>query len=506
MTLFGGEKICAVIAERTAEAARARTQDALKQTRLIELRLDYFAGCRETLQFLKWLRRDPGRGTQALCIATCRRRKAGGRFGGSIAEQLALLRLAVGCGCQWVDVEIETAASLRRGALRRWLAPAKRIVSWHSFRRVPARGVHMRGPIRRALNRQGADARKIAVQVRGLREAVRLLGLARETPDTIVVPMGEIAAPARLLALREGSPLAYASIGNATAAGQFSLDETRGLYRADGITRKTRVYGVIGNPIAHSLSPQLHNAGFRARAVDAVLLPFLVKDLTEFCACIVPLGIVGFGVTLPHKERILRYLENCDPLAEAIGAVNTVVVRANKLMGYNTDYVGVLRALHRKMTPQGSRILILGAGGAARAAAFALSRAGATVAFCARRTRRAMLLARSVGGEALPRRALRRERFDAIINATPVGMSPHATASPLCTDELNCRLILDLVYRPSPTKLLQMAAQRGIVCVSGVEIFLEQGMAQWEIWMGKRAPAAAMRKAVRAALLSMARS
>lgn len=507
MRLFAGEKICAVIAERTANAAHVRMHSALKQTRLVELRLDYFAGRRETLQFLQWLRAEFRRGTPALCIATCRRRDAGGRFGGAVAEQLALLRLAVDCGCPWVDVEIETAALVRRGALRPWLAPAKWIVSAHDFRRASAGRGRNLAPIRRVLTSQGADACKIAIQVRGLREAVRLLRLARETPDTIAVPMGEIAAPARILSLREGSPLAYASTGDATAPGQVSLDEMCSLYRAAQITRKTRIYGVIGNPISHSLSPQLHNAGFRARGIDAVLLPFHVTALDDFCACIGPLRIAGFAVTLPHKERILRHLDDCDPLAEAIGAVNTVVVRGNgKLKGYNTDYVGVLRALNQKITLRGSRILILGAGGAARAAAYALSHAGATVAICARRPRRAILLARSVGGEALPRRALRRERFDAIINATPVGMIPRTSAAPLRADELNCRLVLDLVYRPSSTRLLRMAAKRGIACVSGVEMFLDQGNAQWEIWIGQRAPVAAMRKAVEAAPLSMPRN
>jgi 3-dehydroquinate dehydratase/shikimate dehydrogenase len=499
MKLYGCEKICAVIAERTADAAFARMGTALKQTRLTELRLDYFAGRREALQFLRLLRAELARNTKVLCIATCRHKTAGGRFGGSLAEQLALLRLAVDCGCQWVDVEIETATLVHRGALRRWLAPAKWILSWHTFR-PSSPGPFEHTAIRRALNRHGADVYKIGVQLSCLREAARLLAIPRKNRDTIVVPMGKVVAPARILALRKGSPLAYASTGDATAPGQFSLDEMRQLYRAAEISRKTRVYGVIGNPVAHSLSPVLHNAGFRARRVDAVLFPFLVNDLNDFCASVEPLGIAGFGVTLPHKERILRHLDGCDLLAEAIGAVNTVVVRADgRLFGYNTDYVGVLRALNLKMTLAGSRVLILGAGGVARATAFALSRAGASVEICARRPRRALLLARTVGGHALARNALRLEWFDAIINATPVGMIPDASASPLRANELNCRLVLDLVYRPLSTRLLQMAAKRGITCVSGEEIFLEQGMAQWEIWMGQRAPVAAMRKALRVA-------
>ncbi len=197
----------------------------------------------------------------------------------------------------------------------------------------------------------------------------------------------------------------------------------------------------------------------------------------------------------------MRHLDGCDPLAAAIGAVNTVVVRGGgKLVGYNTDYVGVLRALERRMPLRGSRVLIYGAGGAARAVAFALAQAGATVCVCARRVAPAQQLARAVRGQAVSRRELRREFFDALVNATPVGMHPSAARSPLEASELNCRLVFDLVYRPRVTKLLRLAARRGIETVSGLEMFVAQGTAQWEIWTGERAPESAMRRAVLAAL------
>jgi 3-dehydroquinate dehydratase/shikimate dehydrogenase len=258
---------------------------------------------------------------------------------------------------------------------------------------------------------------------------------------------------------------------------------------------------VIGDPIAHSLSPQLHNAGFQARKMDAMYLPFLVRDLRDFLGAIEPLGIAGLSVTLPHKESILPHLDDCDPLAASIGAVNTVVVRAGgKLYGYNTDYVGVLRALGRRMPLRGSRVLILGAGGVARAVAFALARAGAAVCILARRKHRAMALARAVGGAAIARPRLAHEFFDAIVNATPVGMHPLVDRSPLKSRELNCHLLFDTIYRPQRTRLMQLAARRGIEVVSGVEMFVAQGTAQWEIWIGERAPVAPMRRAVLRAL------
>jgi 3-dehydroquinate dehydratase/shikimate dehydrogenase len=313
--------------------------------------------------------------------------------------------------------------------------------------------------------------------------------------------MGDVGLPARILALREGSELAYAPVAEATAPGQASLHDMLHLYRAHKLTRGTRVYGVIGDPIGHSLSPLLHNTGFATRKLNAVYLPFLVHQLDDFLRAISDFGIRGFSVTLPHKQTILKHLEECEPLAAEIGAVNTVVVRRDgSLYGCNTDYVGVLRALQRKLHIKGSRALIFGAGGSARAAAFALARAGALVGICARRERAAKELARAAGGEVVPRRALRTERFDAILNATPIGMHPYGGISPLAPSELNCRIVMDLIYRPQQTQLLKIAAKKGIATVSGVEMFLAQGIAQWEIWMEKRAPEAAMRHAVLQAL------
>jgi 3-dehydroquinate dehydratase/shikimate dehydrogenase len=313
--------------------------------------------------------------------------------------------------------------------------------------------------------------------------------------------MGDVGDAARVLALRAGSALAYAPVDEATAPGQISLTVMKGIYHGDRINRRTSVYGVIGNPIDHSLSPQMQNAAIGARGVNAVYVPFLVRDLRDFVRAIPKLGVAGFSVTIPHKQSILKFLDGCDPLAEAIGSVNTVVVRGGgKLYGYNTDYVGVLRALEKRISLAGSCVLILGAGGAARAVAFALTRAGAAVRVCTRRPAKARELAWAVGGKVIKRRQLRREFFDAIVNATPVGMYPRENESPLTANELNCRLVFDSIYRPRRTKLLQLAGRRGIETVTGVEMFIAQGMAQWEIWMGERAPENVMKKAVDKAL------
>jgi len=245
----------------------------------------------------------------------------------------------------------------------------------------------------------------------------------------------------------------------------------------------------------------MQNAAFRAAGLNAVYLPFEVRALGDFLACIRPLGIAGFSVTLPHKQAILRHLDACDPLAKRIGAVNTVVVQdSQRLYAYNTDYVGVLRTLARYVSLEAARVLLLGAGGAARAVAFALATAGAFVTVTSRRLAQAGKLAQAVGGEAIARTQVRWRQFDAIVNCTPLGMYPHAETSPLSLSELNARVVFDLVYNPRQTELLCLARQRGAIAVPGWLALLEQGAAQFEIWTGLRAPVAVMRRTLLRAL------
>jgi 3-dehydroquinate dehydratase/shikimate dehydrogenase len=492
--ILGTDKICAVVAAADASSMRRQLVRALRETRTIELRLDWLSDEREITRLLAWL---GSQRLRAILIATCRRRQAGGRFEGTIAKQLVHLAAAIRAGCAWYDLEIESSSRCPPELLDVLLGDARQLSSAHFFRRMPANLKQ----VTQRLTRSGSDAIKIAAQCDTLAQSRKLLRLARTRPNIVTVPMGEAGLPGRLLALREGSAFTYAPVENATAAGQTSLEEVKHVYRADRVDRRTRVYGVIGDPIGHSLSPVMQNAGFAARRMNAIYLPFLVRDLRDFLDAIEPLRIGGFSITLPHKERILRHLDRCEPLAAAIGAVNTVVVRGGrKLYGYNTDYVGVLRTLEPRIELRSSRVLILGAGGAARAVAFALAEAGAGVYICSRRPQPAKAMAKAVGGEAIPRKRLRQEFFDAIVNATPLGMYPLVKDSPLEERELNCRLVFDTIYRPRVSRLLQLATRRGIETVSGVEMFVAQGTAQWELWTAQRAPVEAMRRAVVRAL------
>lgn len=460
---------------------------------LIELRLDWLKDDAEIDRFLRRLRNAK---PQATLIATCRRRAAGGEYRGGTAKQLLHLADALRAGCAWYDLEVESIRECSPELLDVLLGEGKRLASAHFFQKAP-RDLN---PVVRELTATRSDAIKIAAQCDSLADGLKVLRLARRRSNVVAVPMGEVPLPLRILSIREGSAISYAPVENATAPGQVGLAEMESLYRAGQLDRKTRVYGIIGDPVGHSLSPAMHNAAFQSRRINAVYVPFLVRDLRDFVAAIRPLGVAGFSVTLPHKQAILRYLDGCDPIAKEIGAVNTVSVRAGKLYGYNTDYIGVLRALEPRMKVRGSRVLIVGAGGGARAAAFALARAGASVFVTARRMRRAAKLAPAVRGEAIEQRELRRTHFDAIVHATPVGLYPLAHESPLEERDLNCRVVFDMIYRPRETSLLRLAAERGIKTIAGIEMLIGQGIAQWEIWTGQQAPAGVMRRAAIRAL------
>src|SRR5437016_9305401 len=312
MSLFGTglQRICAVVAaSKAAEMARL-VRSALKQTRTLELQIDWLSGDAERAQFLRWLRKC--RPHKATFLATCRRREGGGRLAGSVDRELYWLIQAREAGCQWCDLEVETLRKLPGQSVREYAVPPRVMLSMHDFERTPDLPRSVSPPAH-----GGVDAVKIAAEARTIRDSVRLLRLARNSKSFVAVPMGEAGLPARILALREGSALAYAPVASATAPGQVSLHDMKYHYRAHVLTRRTRVYGVIGDPVGHSLSPLLHNTGFVARHADAVYLPFLVHELRDFLAAVPEFAVRGFSITLPHKQAILKHLKECEPLAAA---------------------------------------------------------------------------------------------------------------------------------------------------------------------------------------------
>lgn len=270
---------------------------------------------------------------------------------------------------------------------------------------------------------------------------------------------------------------------------------------ASVIDGRTRVYGILGRPVAHSLSPAMHNAAFAHVGINAVYVPFEVQDLGRAVAGLRGLNIGGVSVTIPFKEEIIPLVDEVVGPAARMGAVNTVVNEGGRLVGHNTDWLGAVAALKEKTELQGRQILILGAGGAARAIVYGVLEAGGRVCVTDIDFPKATTLAREFGVEALESGQVDTCKAEILINATPVGMAPHADDIPLAPELLSrFRLVMDIVYRPLQTRLLQEARARGCEVVDGLRMLIHQGAAQFTLWTEQPAPVAVMAEAAYAAL------
>jgi shikimate dehydrogenase len=273
------------------------------------------------------------------------------------------------------------------------------------------------------------------------------------------------------------------------------------------ISGKTSVYGILGYPVAHSFSPEMHNAAFKKLGMDACYVPFAVppEKLESAVRAVIPLGLRGLNVTVPHKERVLKHLDGLSDEARLIGAVNTIEVTQGKLIGHNTDGRGFLRALKEHGVPKGRNIVFVGAGGAARAVSFSLALAGvASIAFCDLDVRKASLLAKDIREKtSVPAVAIEQESLpehaaeaDYLINATPLGLKrkdPLPIPAKLVQKK---HLIADLVYNPPDTALLKMARKQGARVLPGLGMLLYQGVIAFEIWTGEKAPIRTMKNAL----------
>ncbi len=267
------------------------------------------------------------------------------------------------------------------------------------------------------------------------------------------------------------------------------------------INGKTVLYGIIGNPVTHSLSPAMHNAALTAMAVNGVYLPFPAPDLEAAVTGIRGLGIQGVSVTIPHKEKVMPLLDEIDLVAARIGAVNTIALKDGKLIGMNTDWLGATRALEEENNLQGSQVVLLGAGGSARAIGFGLLERGATLVLCSRTESRGRSLADELDCSWVSLTEAGNLSGDILINATSVGMQPDIERTPVPGLRLShFQVVMDIVYAPLKTRLLQEAESAGCTIINGLEMLLYQGVAQFELWTGKPAPVSVMRQALREAL------
>lgn len=355
---------------------------------------------------------------------------------------------------------------------------------------------------------------KIAVTVRDISDSIpvwKLLQRAKDDEKNIIpIAMGEAGKWTRILGLAHDAYMTYASLdeGEETADGQITAKDLIEVYRVKELDKNTDVYGVIGDPVSTSKSPYMHNAAFAETGINAVFLPLLVKDLDEFIRRMVApstreveLNFAGFSVTMPHKQAIMKHLDEIDETAKQIGAVNTVKIVDDKLIGYNTDAHGFVTPLRIKFGDlKNVRVAVIGAGGAARACVYALTQEGAEATICARDKTKAELFAQEFNAGV--RQFTSVDSFDIVVNATPLGMKGALEdKSPLTADQLKgVKFVYDLVTRADDTPLVSAAKKVGIPAIGGLEMLIAQGVKQFEIWTGREAPTELMRQSVMARL------
>lgn len=486
--------MCVAIIGSTPAELVEKAQACLADSTFLEFRLDYLATPQTALPKLKHFFAEHG---EVTAIATCRRAANGGKFKGTVAAEIEILQKAAGSGFHLVDVELETAESLKPQELEKLRSKVGLVLSYHDF----VATVKLDSVFER-MQKFGADFYKVVSTAKSLSDNVtmmRFLERTRDQANVVGICMGEEGVISRVLGLRAGSAFTFASatVGEETAPGQIAARTLVDTYRIDQLDAATRVFGVAGNPVKHSLSPLMLNSAFRRERVNAIYLALQTTRIDDLLKLVREVPISGLSVTMPFKEEILQHLEKTDPLSSKIGACNTVVrAQDGKLYGFNTDVTAVVRPLEKRLRLKDAKILVLGAGGAARAAVFGLREKGAEVFILNRTPQPAQKLAREAKAKTFRRENLTKTQFDVIVNATPVGMHGVKPNHILEPKEINARLVFDLVYNPIETPLIRMAREKGIPVVTGVEMFVHQGARQFEIWTGKPAPEEEMLRVV----------
>jgi len=492
-------RLCVAIQGSSPGELMDRAESAVKHFKFIELRLDSLPHPANALTYLKQFM---GEHRDVTAIATCRRKAHGGGFDGPLAAQFEILSKAAQAGCQIIDLEVESAEETKSAQLSKLRAAGGALlISFHDYSRTKG--------LEQAADRIGVfkpDFVKVVSTARTLADNLAVLRLIEDRSSAshvVGIAMGEEGLVSRVLSPRAGAAFTFASYseGSETAAGQVMAETLRDVFRLEHLDQATRIFGVAGNPISHSLSPLLHNAAFRREIVNAILIPLKTKSVQDLLTLALELPLAGCAITMPLKTEVLPLLANMDPLTARIGACNTLRMGADgKLYGFNTDVAGIVRPLERRLRLKGARVVVLGAGGAARAAVFGLVDQGAEVLVVNRTHEHAVTLARQAKAKSLKHELLAKQHFDVMINATPCGMTGTKQALPIAENELNAGLVLDMVYNPLETPLLKLAKSRGIPVVTGLEMFVQQGARQFEIWTGKPAPEAEMMRVVDHAL------
>ncbi|HSP89552.1 MAG TPA: shikimate dehydrogenase [Vicinamibacterales bacterium] len=467
--------VCATVTGRSTAELRAR-RDAQTGADLVEVRIDTVG--------------DPDAagaiaGRALPVVVTCRRSDEGGWFRGSEQARRALLLAALDAGADYVDLEFghgfDDEIRTRHGR--------HIVLSLHDFEGCPA-DLEARVDAMAALC---PDVLKIAVTVSRVADCGRLAAIGRQHAGRpmVLIAMGEAGLVTRLLPGRFGSCWTYA--GDGVAPGQIDTERLHAEFRFRRIGPHTALYGIAGQPVAHSLSPAMHNAAFQSLGLDAAYVPLAAADTADLFDAVRMLGLAGASVTAPFKVEVMTGLASCEEDARQTGAVNTLVRGAGGWRGHNTDLDGFLAgcagfALNRQ------RVAVLGTGGAARAVALAARRAGAEVTCYGRDPAKAGALAAALGVGAAPR-PVPAGAWDLLVNATPVGTHPDTDQSAFPESSYDGRVVYDLVYNPARTRFLREASARGCRTIGGLGMLVAQARRQVELWTGLRPDAGPMREA-----------
>ena len=462
---------------------------------LVELRLDYI---RRPVNMQRLLAEKP-----CNILVSIRRPRDGGRWERSEADRLGLLRTCIAAGVDYVDLELDVASQIPR------FRDTKRIISYHNFDETPENLEE----IRDQMLELDPDILKIVTMANSPLDNFKLMRLSRDAKvPTVAFCMGEMGMPSRILCGKFGSPFTYAAFNTdrQMAPGQLSYRELAKRFGYERIGPTTRVLGVIADPVRHSLSPRIHNACLQADKLDMVYVPFRVpsEHLEAFVDQCRDFGVTGLSVTLPHKEKVLRHITVLDESVVGIRACNTIVFKGEDAIGYNTDCDAALHSLIRELNLSEDdskpfadvRILILGAGGVARAMGWGLVRGGGRVAICARDFQKADKLAGSLKCKAIDWVSRATHPCDVIINATPVGMHPEVNESPFEIEWFEKHQVAyDAVYNPEQTLFIKQAREAECRTITGVEMFARQAAAQYTLFTGQEGNVDLMQKEVKRA-------
>ncbi len=472
--------ICIPITAKTTAEALRDMQAAAPIADMIELRLDHIKDA--DLPLLLAQRPRP-------VIVTITPREENGVFTGTDAERRALFEQAIALGAEYIDCNMGWHALPRLQSIK---GATRIIVSSHNYAETPAD----LSTLYRDIAATGADVVKIAAHAGRISDNLRMLELIRAADRGIIgICMGEKGEVSRILAPAYGALLTFGSLaqGKESAPGQIPAEVMRSVYGCERLNRDTRLFGLIGNPVSKSRGYILFNRLFRHYGLNMAYLNFLVDDVDDFMGSF---GRVlgGFSITMPHKQAVAQYLDARDAISERIGAVNTMVNLKGRLLGCNTDTAGIVRPLLQRTALKGKRAALLGAGGAARAAAAALMEQDARVTILNRTVSRAQEIARELGCEAGALDDFNPAETDVLLNMTSVGMHPNVDEMPLPAEKLHDVIVFDGVYNPPETLLLRRAAQNGCTVISGLEMFISQAAEQFRLWTGIEPDPDLMRK------------